>query len=175
MAMSEGRRRRVAGSVPLILLPLLCGCYEFDRPLGPPAQGTIDSALVGPWSCVASQEKEKKPAMPLAFLAFDDTQYVIVMTGDKGELGAFRGHSARVGSETLLSVQELKTAKDPAAAWAFVRYRLEPGPRLHIWLVDDKEVGASTGEKALDLVRKRVADEKIYAELLACTRPGDGR
>jgi len=171
IGMSFDRWHRVAGGVLLGLLPLLCGCYEFDRPLGPPEKGTIDRALVGTWNCSPDwPHPDQDGPFPISFRAFDATQYIVHLRDiEKGVIqdAFYRVYSTRVGAETLLNARELKPA-GPQDKWTYVRYRLAQG-KLVLELVDDKQVGG-TDEAATRAVRKRVADAKIYSELMTCTR-----
>jgi len=170
--MSFDRWQRAAGGVLLALLPLLSGCYEFDKPLGPPEKGTIDRALVGAWRCETEPkglaEKDGKQESLLRIFPFDATQYVVQMEAKENgvtECAPFRLYSSRVGTHVLLNAQEVKP--EPKG-WSLVRYRVE-GPTLTMWIIDDKTVGDS-GEAGLRAVRKRVADESIYEKLFNCTR-----
>lgn len=170
--MSFDRWHRAAAGALLSLLPLLSGCYEFDKPLGPPEKGAIDRALLGGWRCEAEQkepaDKDKKEESMLRFLPFDATQYVVQVEGKEDGVTKwmqYRLYSSRVGTHVLLNAQEVKL--EPPN-WSLLRYRVE-GPRLTIWIIDDKTVGDS-GEAGLRAVRKRVADESIYEKLFNCTR-----
>lgn len=172
--MSFDRCHRVAGGALLSLLPLLSGCYEFEKPLGPPEKGAIDRALVGNWRCQNEpkglQEKDGKQENTLHFLPFGATQYAVQVrwTEDGAPKDAlYRVYSSRVGAHVLLNAQEADTQpKD----WSLLRYRIE-GPTLTLWLVDDEKVGGK-GEEGLRAVRRRVADDSIYEKFLVCAREG---
>src|ERR1044071_449116 len=134
--MSFHRWHHAAGGALLALLPLLSGCYEFDKPLGPPEKGALDRALMGHWRCEnvpkGPQEKDGKQENTLDLLPFDATQYaaqVRWMEDGAPKDALYRLYSSRVGAQVLLNAQEVKAEpKD----WSLVRYRVE-GSKLTLW------------------------------------------
>jgi hypothetical protein len=147
------------------LLLVLAGCYQSKLPLGPPQKGTIDTRLVGSWSCLASDSKAAG-ASSVWVHPFDDTQYVVEFH-DPEDVTHYRAYSTRVGGANLLNVREL-TTKSGGDSWMFIRYRIETDGRLRVWIVDDDALGGLKGAPALSAIKKRVADDSLYHDLMTC-------
>ena len=161
----RGRGLRTARWLGVGLLLLPAGCYQSDRPLGPPQKGAIDTKLVGTWRCLATGDKPEESAA-LWVRPFDDTQYVVEWR-DPDDVAHYRAYATSVGGETLLNLREL-TSERAGEGWEFIRYRLEKDGRLRVWIVDDKAVGGLKGAPALSAIKKRVADDSLYHDLMTC-------
>jgi hypothetical protein len=162
------RRGRALALVPGLLL-LLGGCFTSRRPLGPREKGTLDDRLLATWTCIPPEKEAEGQQATLGVAAFDETQYILLWQERKDERPEYyRAYSSRVGAETLLNVKPLGTAVS-GGVWSFVRYRVEADGRLRAWIVDEDAVGAR-GEAGLAVVRRRVAEERLYHDLMTCTR-----
>jgi len=170
--MREAATRRWTGALGTVLLLLSSGCFASKRPLGPPKGGAIDERLIATWTCRPPDKEPKgQEETTMDVAAFDETQYIVEWR-EKNEDGSlekpeyYRVYSTRVGAETLLNVKELGTATG-GGSWSFLRYRIEKDGLLHAWIVDDDAVGAKD-DAGLAVIRKRVADEKLYRDFMTC-------
>jgi hypothetical protein len=154
-----------------ILLSVFClgGCYESTTPLGPADRGAINPELLGAWTCRSAGDKAG--GATLLVVAYDASRYYLEWR-DKEELTRWAAHSSIVGGALLHNVKELKPGAGDAK-WVFMR-ALTPSPsRLSVSLVKDDDLKKLSEPDALREIRRRVADEALYAPWATCQRTND--
>jgi hypothetical protein len=150
----------------LLVAPLAAACYESTLPLGPAERGTIDSALVGSWSCVDPRDATNRAVVTSRPL--DRHRYDVEWREAPDHVTRYRAHATRVGTEVLLNVEEVgATRTDPR--FVFLRARATPGGGLSIAVVQEKALKGRTGTTALREITRRVADPALYGPFATCT------
>ena len=87
----------------LLLAVALSACYQSTLPLGPPERGTIDSALVGSWSCVDPKDATNRAVVTSRPL--DAIATTIEWREEPDHVTRYRAYR-RGRQEVLLNVEE---------------------------------------------------------------------
>jgi hypothetical protein len=122
---------------------LLTGCpYGSEFPLGSPAEGIDDAALLGTWKPTA--ESEEDFSLTISYAGGAPLTLTAESPGE--ETASYPAFASAVGGEHFLNIQD--TAE--AGQWYFANYRLHEG-RLRLRLVDDELIGSQTFASAREL------------------------
>jgi hypothetical protein len=139
------------------------GCYESEQPLGTVEQARVDKRLLGTWECrPAANDSEDRAE--LSVFPFDERQYYAEWReGD--ELTRLRSFATDVGAESMLNVKHIDDE-----GWIFIRYAFTANGVLQLSFVDEDALAGLDGPAALDAIRKRVRDRRLYSDLTVCSR-----
>ena len=152
----------------LLLAVALSACYQSTLPLGPPERGTIDSALVGSWSCVDPRDATNRAVV--TSVPIDRHRYDIEWREAPDHITRYRA-SRPVGKEVLLNVEEVDpTRTEPR--FVFLRARPIPGGGLSIAVVQEDALKGRTGPAAIAEITRRVSDPTLYGPFATCTADG---
>jgi hypothetical protein len=142
----------------------LIGCFDSSVPLGPPERGEVDKGLVGAWNC--THPKDPGKTARLWVIPFDRHQYYAEWR-DGDDVSRYRAYSTRIGSTSLLNVEEL-TFRLTSAGWIFLRAVRGTGGVLTLAVVDKDSLKGLTGAAALQDIRRRANEDGLYSELAIC-------
>lgn len=151
---------------------LLAGCYESPFPLGPVAEGTIDSRLLGTWRCVQPEEDENKPLLITA-LPFDEKQYYVGLASEEEKTDHYRAYSSSVRGATLLNIQALEPDVEPTERkWSFVRASLLKQNVLQLEIVREEPFkNIEPSARAIrEVVERLLESPELYLEYCVCAR-----
>jgi hypothetical protein len=136
---------------------LLTGCpYGSEFPLGSPAEGIDDAALLGTWKPTA--ESEEDFSLTISYAGGAPLTLTAESPGE--ETASYPAFTSAVGGELFLNIQD--TAE--AGQWYFANYRLHEG-RLRLRLVDDELIGSQTFASAGELrafLQRNLEDPRLY-------------
>jgi hypothetical protein len=142
----------------LLLLILLSACpYESSVTLSSPDQAKIDPELIGVW---IFRDQEKKRDYEIPFIAFNDHEYLIVLSNDE-ETDYIRAFTTEITGRRFLNYKELRVDGTPEK-YAFLRYEIK-NDMLYLHTVED-ELITKEFEHPAELyiyVKKHIADERL--------------
>ena len=163
-------RGRHPSPLPLVLVLLTAGCYTSDFPLAPGAEGPLDSGVLGMWRCVQS-DPESPDAMTLNVTSVAAGRYRAEFSAPEETSAPYLLHPSRVGSTTILNVQEVKDG-EPKGDWVFIRYWLFRDSILDInVLSEDALKGRGNSPAALrDAIAASIDDPALYERYCTCVR-----
>jgi hypothetical protein len=144
----------------LVLLILLSGCpYESSVPLSSPDKAEIDPVLIGTWIFT---DKEKKKDYEIPFIAFNDHEYLIVLSNDE-ETDYIRAFTTEIAGRRFLNYKKLHVDGSPEK-YGFLRYEIQ-NDRLYVHTVEDDLITKEFENPAqlYDHVKKHIADERLYS------------
>ena len=150
----------------LLLAVALSACYQSTLPLGPPERGTIDSTLVGPWSCVDPQDATNRAVV--TSVPVDRHRYDIEWREAPGHVTRYRACATKIGTEALLNVEEVGPPRTPPR-FLFLRARPTPGGGLSIAVVQEEALKGRKGTNAIREITTRVSDPTLYGPFATCT------
>lgn len=165
------KRNRVIVTALICLFLPLWGCYESRFPLGPPEAAT-ETRLIGNWRCVQGDEDNEKPFV-LTIMSFDEKQYYAGLAMEGEKTLHYRAFSTPVRGTTLLNVQEIEAAPEPAKRkWFFVRYRLLRDNILHVEIVREEPFkGIDPSPSAVrEILEGKIESPELYRDFCVCTK-----
>ena len=150
-----------------VCVSVLTSCYQSSEPLSKPGV-VLDHSLVGTWECVPDPKEDPEDRAVVSIFQFDPAQYYIEWNeGDK--ITRYRSYPTDVGNSILLNVQEVSQTSDNDK-WVFLRYKLTQTNELKFSIVSDKSVTSKNEKDALAEIRKRAAQDDLYAGVASCIR-----
>ncbi len=149
---------------------LLNGCpLQSDAPLGPGAQATLDTPVLGRWRCIGAVEDEP---FELTVIDFDANQYYAEFAAPGEDTLRVRAYASEIAGVPFLNVQELDAKAQARRRYMFARYLLQPDDTLEVKLLRDESFGADGRGAATIAARleRDAADPALYESLCRCTR-----
>ncbi|MEO8359911.1 MAG: hypothetical protein ABI672_07770 [Vicinamibacteria bacterium] len=165
-------------SIRAALLVGLCvgssGCYDFDFPLDPTPEVSIDVRLVGAWRCLGVRADADEPAFVLRITPRTDkiADWALESTMADGskETEHLDVHGSTVKGGDLLNV--LEKGEKANGKWNIVQYSFLLPDVLRLQAVDDTSFEkAKTSSAALrKAIENRRGDPSIYNAFAVCVR-----
>ena len=154
----------------LVFALLTASCYTSDFPLAPRAEGSLDSGVLGTWRCVQS-DPESPDAMTLKVTSADAGHYRAEFSAPGETALPYLLHPSRVGSTTILNVQEVKDG-EPRGDWVFIRYWLLRDSILDINVLSEHSLkGRGNSPAALrDAIAAAIDSPALYERYCTCLR-----
>lgn len=142
----------------LVILMLLSACpYESSVPLSSPDKAKIDPALIGTWIFT---DKEEKKDYAIPFIAFNDHEYLIVLSNDE-ETDYIRAFTTEIAGRRFLNYKELHVDGAPEK-YGFLRYEIK-NDILYLHTVEDDLLTKEFENpvQLFDHVKEHIADEGL--------------
>ena len=155
----------------LVLAVVASACYEASVPLGQPGSVPLDPAIVGEWQCLPPPADKSDGRATLVVMPFDERQYFAEWASEGDRPDRYRVYGTRLGPDVVYNVHQLPAGE---GGWAFFRYRIDPAGVLYLSMVKDEAMKGLDQKAALDAIRSRAGDEKIYMPVAVCTRGRSG-
>jgi hypothetical protein len=164
------KRLRIVALLTCLLLP---SCYEFDFPLDPLPQVSVDARLLGTWRCLGVEAGlDDAPLVMQVDRKSDQVTHWRARSesADDKDFGDYDVHASTIKGVGLLNALEVKG--DGSGKWSFVRYSLLLPDVLRLQLVDEdsfEKVKASATTLRRE-VERRKSDPQIYKDFCVCVR-----
>lgn len=161
------RSNAVARAAACTLAALFPACYQGSQPLTPAASGGTDARLDGEWRCLRDDGDD---VVRLSVHARSTSQHDVSLRAPGEDADHYIAHVSKVGDVDIANVQE-PDGGQATRKWVYVRYRFLREGLLDLGLVaEDRLAHATDPQAALDEIRARAADDRIYEHLLVCLR-----
>ena len=155
--------RYLAATIVIICSIIFTACVPSIHPLYTPEDIVYDDSLVGAWVDIAADET-------WIFSKADNGEYKVVQIADDGNMGEFGVRLVRVGTETFVDMDPVKSGflKDHFLATHTFVHLIKKGDKVQVSVLEPKWIKETLTDRP-QLLRH----EKVDGEIILTASPKD--